>query len=250
MELHKHPQHLTHKKRWGEYLLEFLMIFLAVTLGFLAENVRETYKDHEKARIYAAQMISNLCDDTLHLSPYIRLLNIAQGKSDTLLHLVTTADPQKVSGKLYWYGMIGGRDFTFVSNDATLLQMKSSGTLRYFNLRISEDVAQYDQLCRRLRIDQDRDQLLFVEVRKIRAQIFNVSYNDFINKNYRLQTNMPDSFVRTNPPLLTYDKSMLNQYVELVRSRIVFLQTPKIADTLLRRATDLIRNLKEEYDIK
>ena len=249
MELHKHPQHLTHKKKWREYLLEFLMIFLAVTLGFLAENVRETYKDHEKARIYAAQMISNLCDDTLHLSPYIRLLNIAQGKSDTLLHLVTTADAQKVSGKLYWYGMIGGRDFTFVSNDATLLQMKSSGTLRYFNLRISEDVAQYDQLCRRLRIDQDRDQLLFVEVRKIRAQIFNVSYNDFINTHY-FSKKMMDSLVGTNPPLLTYDKSILNQYVELVRSRIVFLRTPHIADTLLRRATDLIRNLEDEYDIK
>jgi len=249
MELHKHPQHLTHKKKWGEYLLEFLMLFLAVTLGFLAENIRETYKDHEKARIYAAQMISNLCDDTLNLKPYISLINSAAGKADTLLELVTTSDPRKVSGKLYWYGMIGGRDFTFVSSDATLQQMKSSGTLRYFNIRISHDVAQYDQLYRRLRIDQDRDQGLFIEVRKIRAQIFNVSYNDFINTHYTRQK-MMDSFVRTNPPLLTYDKSILNQYVELVRSRIVFLKTPKIADTLLERAAVLIRNLKEEYNIK
>jgi len=23
MEVHKHPHHLTHKKKWGEYLLEF-----------------------------------------------------------------------------------------------------------------------------------------------------------------------------------------------------------------------------------
>ena len=34
MEVHKHPHHVTHKKKWGEYFLEFLMIFLAVTLGF------------------------------------------------------------------------------------------------------------------------------------------------------------------------------------------------------------------------
>ena len=37
MEVHKHPHHVTHKKKWSEYLLEFLMLFLAVFLGFLAE---------------------------------------------------------------------------------------------------------------------------------------------------------------------------------------------------------------------
>ncbi|HET9429672.1 MAG TPA: hypothetical protein VFO70_00790, partial [Chitinophagaceae bacterium] len=30
MEVHKHPHHVTQKKKWGEYVLEFLMIFLAV----------------------------------------------------------------------------------------------------------------------------------------------------------------------------------------------------------------------------
>ena len=38
MEIHKHPHHVTQKKKWEEYLLEFLMLFLAVFLGFLAEN--------------------------------------------------------------------------------------------------------------------------------------------------------------------------------------------------------------------
>ncbi len=41
MEVHKHPHHVTHKKKWTEYLLEFFMLFLAVFLGFLAENIRE-----------------------------------------------------------------------------------------------------------------------------------------------------------------------------------------------------------------
>ncbi len=33
MEVHKHPHHVTHKKKWGEYLLEFIMLFLAVWMG-------------------------------------------------------------------------------------------------------------------------------------------------------------------------------------------------------------------------
>jgi len=47
MEVHKHPHHVAHKKKWGEYLLEFFMLFLAVFLGFVAENVRETTVERE-----------------------------------------------------------------------------------------------------------------------------------------------------------------------------------------------------------
>ncbi|MBS1620000.1 MAG: hypothetical protein JST10_04865 [Bacteroidetes bacterium] len=44
MEVHHHPH--VEKKNFKDYFLEFLMIFLAVTLGFIAENIREHY--HEK----------------------------------------------------------------------------------------------------------------------------------------------------------------------------------------------------------
>ena len=40
MEVH-HPRHPAHKKIWSEYIIEFVMLFTAVTLGFFAENVRE-----------------------------------------------------------------------------------------------------------------------------------------------------------------------------------------------------------------
>ena len=41
MEVAHHPD-LHHKpKPWKEYFLEFLMIFLAVSMGFLAESLRE-----------------------------------------------------------------------------------------------------------------------------------------------------------------------------------------------------------------
>jgi len=40
MEVH-HPH--VEKKRFKEYFLEFIMIFLAVTMGFFAETIRETH---------------------------------------------------------------------------------------------------------------------------------------------------------------------------------------------------------------
>jgi cell division protein FtsB len=38
MEVHHHPH--VEKKNFKEYFLEFLMIFLAVTMGFFAESIR------------------------------------------------------------------------------------------------------------------------------------------------------------------------------------------------------------------
>src|ERR1700709_884739 len=68
MEVHKHPHHITHKKKWGEYLLEFLMLFLAVFLGFVAENIRENFADQSKEREYMIRMIADLKADTASIS--------------------------------------------------------------------------------------------------------------------------------------------------------------------------------------
>ena len=49
MEVH-HPHHPTHKKKWSEYIIEFIVLFAAVTLGFFAENVREHMAEKEKKK--------------------------------------------------------------------------------------------------------------------------------------------------------------------------------------------------------
>src|SRR5437764_8657377 len=47
MEVHHHPH--VEKKNFKEYFLEFLMIFLAVTMGFVAENLREHFTESKSA---------------------------------------------------------------------------------------------------------------------------------------------------------------------------------------------------------
>src|SRR5580692_3822419 len=59
MEVHHHPDLKHKKKRWTGYFLEFLMIFLAVTLGFLAENLREHISEKDRAEIYAQSLIAD-----------------------------------------------------------------------------------------------------------------------------------------------------------------------------------------------
>ena len=108
MELHKHPQHLTHKKRWGEYLLEFLMIFLAVTLGFFSENIREYFVDTSREKEFMASLVKDLELDTSQFSR-IRLYRTEKlRKMDSLIiffiiipgHQFRLTDMQSVFGFL------------------------------------------------------------------------------------------------------------------------------------------------------
>ncbi len=67
MEVH-HPHHPSHKKKWSEYILEFFMLFLAVTLGFFAENVRESINKNEREIETIITLKQNLVKDTIRLN--------------------------------------------------------------------------------------------------------------------------------------------------------------------------------------
>ena len=71
MEMHHHLD-LHHKpKRRKEYFLEFLMIFLAVTLDFFAENIREHFADKEKAKQSIATIVTAIESDSSQLKDII-----------------------------------------------------------------------------------------------------------------------------------------------------------------------------------
>src|SRR5215470_2458972 len=52
METHAHHLHKAPGKKWTHYLFEFLMLFLAVFCGFLAENFREHLVEKKRSRQY------------------------------------------------------------------------------------------------------------------------------------------------------------------------------------------------------
>ena len=65
MEVHHHPHVPNHAKPWKEYLLEGLMIFVAVTLGYGAENIREHYVETKKAIVSAKNLYVDVTYDSI-----------------------------------------------------------------------------------------------------------------------------------------------------------------------------------------
>ena len=53
METHAHHLHKAPGHGWQHYLFEFLMLFLAVTLGFFVENQREDFVERNRSKEYA-----------------------------------------------------------------------------------------------------------------------------------------------------------------------------------------------------
>src|SRR5215813_3701350 len=55
MEVHSHTH--TERKKWTHYIWEFLMLFLAVFAGFLAENKREHIIEKKRAHQFLQSML-------------------------------------------------------------------------------------------------------------------------------------------------------------------------------------------------
>ena len=254
MEVHHHPE--VEKKSFKEYILEGLMIFLAVTMGFFAESLREHINEHSRAKEFAVTLYADLKEDTAELHEYLAYTKGAQANVDTLMQLLSDVDPKQVpTGKLYWFGLWGGAYRVFIPHDATLQEMKSSASLRYFaDLPFNRKLTQYEQLCQNLKTFENLTDGVYTEVRKFRAQLFSFKYNAIINdvshiKDIKLRRAKIDAFIKTNPPLLNTDKVLFNQYVEMVRSR--FLDRKIVfATDILNHADTLITALKKKYDVE
>ena len=144
MEVHKHPHDVTHKKKWGEYLLEFLMIFLAVFLGFIAENMREKIIEQSRAKEFAVGLVNNLKADTAQFN-WLRGFRIRKNKQkDSLLDVLSKPpNPEYDSSlhRLISQGLLSR--VYYVAIDATWQEVKSTGALRSINRSVADSVVQY-----------------------------------------------------------------------------------------------------------
>jgi hypothetical protein len=129
MEVHHHPEVHHKKKKFKEYFLEFLMIFLAVTLGFFAENIREKIVSNERELNYMRSIVGDLKRDTAELSYVFFKQKFLINEIDSALNIpAETLRNIQVQDNffrhyLYFYSLLS----TFNPHDNTLTQLKNAG---------------------------------------------------------------------------------------------------------------------------
>ena len=130
METHAPHLHPSPGKKFWHYFYEFLMLFLAVFCGFLAENQREHIVEHQREKKFARRLLSDLRQDSIFFQTGIKLLEERQTAHTRFLKIMTDPVPATDSAVMRGFvPLLRGtiNDFT----TATYSQMKSSGTLRY-----------------------------------------------------------------------------------------------------------------------
>ena len=135
MEVHHHPQ-LEHKpKPWKEYFLEFLMIFLAVTMGFFAETIRENISESGKAGELAESLYKEAYADSVTMHNRIMLRQEKDRRIEYFRRYVRDSSLTTLPDKFYpsfTWSFILTSTIIFDPNDGMLTQLRNSGALRYF----------------------------------------------------------------------------------------------------------------------
>ena len=98
------PQNPSKPSPWGNYFKEFLMIFLAITLGFFVENLREDLAEKDLEREFMQEVVENLMYDTAHIQMNVNLNQYVLRGLDTLrTELQMAMKGQPNINKLYFY---------------------------------------------------------------------------------------------------------------------------------------------------
>jgi len=132
MEVHHHPKLHHESKPWKEYLLEGLMIFLAVTMGFFAEQIRERHVEKERLHNYFSSMVLDVDANITALDSAIRENSKMVSKYDTIVKsFLNTGNTIDRAAFAHQMGAVWYRGF--INRNETFEQMKSSGSLRYID---------------------------------------------------------------------------------------------------------------------
>ena len=245
MEVHHHPK--VEKKNFKEYLLEFIMIFLAVTLGFFAENIREHLSDNAKEKEYIKSLVQDLEVDQQVLAQNISAIQSGISMMDSMITILDT--PSMIvnnTGTLYYLARLAPRLQPLPINDKTFQQLKNSGNFRLIKSIIaSNKIMDYYNQVPLVRLLESINETEFTQYKIVAAKIFN-----------------PEIFVGTegngnqivrvsgNPPLRTTDNELLQ---ELAVFAVYMHGTKKgILDTdekMKRTGSELIDFLLKEYHL-
>jgi hypothetical protein len=254
MEVHHHAHHNHGKKTWKNYFWEFLMLFLAVFCGFLAEYYLEHRIERERGKQFVESFYEDLKADTAIIS---FCTTFDEEKIRTLSNLhncynIVSADMKNTSCLLDVI-KASAVNRPFVRTDRTLKQLANAGGFRLLKEEDADSIISYDQLFNNF---QDFQSTVFQGAQdNVRATFnllvdFKANAQMFRPQDGKLITGFSPSEV-TTPVLFSADKALLNKYFNDVQLyyRITFNHQRMLLD-LKAKQVQLLEYFKNKYHFK
>jgi hypothetical protein len=246
MEVHHHAHH-GGKKNWKSYFWEFLMLFLAVFCGFLAEYQLEHKIEKDRELQFIKSLTTDLQDDVISLNAIMAQEQQGIKSLDTLIDLLNSPLLAKQQGdQLYFATRMGPRSIPFANNSRTFDQLKNSGGFRLIRkTEASNKIMGYYSQFSWIRLLEDNYNHEFDNFKHIAAKILDPAI-------LRRQESDNGNIERSNdnPSLRTYDTEMLKEMafhkLQMNGSRRSKLL---LFEKLKKSAEDVTADLKKEYHL-
>ena len=241
MEIHAHTH--TARKKWTHYFWEFLMLFLAVTLGFFVENQREHYVEHVRAKEFASLMYEDLKKDTAFFRRGSEKLAMIKRHQDSL-GVMLRMDIKKMNNYSVikqWISSLWALSFT--PQQATYEQMKNSGSLRYIkNIKLIDNMQEYyNNMLPRI----SHWHSIHSELTEKRMVPF---LEDHVN--YQEVNMFSDTIYTSNPEIFDWNKKAA---IKLFNTMALLREQNEILDRSYNSASEkagiLMELLHKEYDL-
>ena len=156
----QHLDQFSPKKKWYVYFIDFIMLFVAVSLGFLAENVRDQQTDKNREISYLKNVHEDLLVDINKFEYVISSNNFRLLRLDSLHMEINKVSPDLPS--LYYYIRNLALRTTFESSHLGLDQIKASGGFRLIqNAKIIAGIQDYERrLNSAMKLEEIRERTL------------------------------------------------------------------------------------------
>jgi hypothetical protein len=246
MEVHSHTH--TSRKKWTHYFWEFIMLFLAVFCGFLAEYSLEHRIEKDRERQLISSLANDIESDIAQLNLIIQKRSEKIQRLDSLVYLINLPDFSDHGSSIYFNAIHSARlvDIRFTANDGTLQQLKNAGGLRLIrNRKVADSIAHYDVSVRNLESLGEQEMLVAHEYRTIAKRVFNTLVYDRMLDENNISQRPPG-----NPALLDFNKQdLMDLNFSVYSIKIVVRGMRRDSRKLLQQAMNLLVTINKEYHL-
>ncbi len=247
MEVHTHTH--TSRKKWTHYFWEFLMLFLAVFCGFIAENQREHMVEHKREKTYMQSLIEDLQTDTARISRELRRGVVARTGLENLISFLNNETSKDSAAHLYKLHTRSGRVVHVDFEDRTSSQLKNGGNMRLIrNKTVADSIRDYRGSIKVMENIDTRLEEYRMKAIDIGAQIFHNKYIKYSDPQLSTASDisiLPGAkLINDDPSLQALYSNRRQLYLNVLNNYLSNMEEIKA------EATNLMGLIKKEYHIK
>lgn len=252
MEVHHHT-HATHgKKNWKNYFWEFLMLFLAVFCGFLAEWKLEHVIEHSREKEFMESMVIDIKTDSSNLANMKSAFGYITIQIDSLLPFLKDNEHlDKNATEIYQHQVILNLYTKWTYSDRTIDQLKNSGTFRLIrNKAVSDGISKYDGFIRNY-INDMQNSLIQKQWQGINDAGNDIFKSSVFRAYFNSGNFISHAVVLPNTPyFLTKDKIVLEKFINKLDQYAVSLDWFRMnIDRALQQNKTLDSLIRKEYHL-